>query len=252
MYADHPAFVKPENHNVKIWRYIDFTKFVDLLIKGELYFTRCDNFEDPFEGSWPEANFAIREMRPDLFEKGAPTQAVKSMAKMTYQQFRKYMVVNCWHLNEYESAAMWKLYLKSNEGIAIQSTYNKLISSFNNDNSYTIHVGLVQYIDYKSYFMPEGNLFYPFLHKRKSFEHEHELRALIMMPIPGEGGSLDFSKEPTFQGKFVPVNLDTLIETIFVCPSAPSWFFSLVKDVMGKFNIKKEIKQSQLNEAPFY
>ena len=34
--------------------------------------------------------------------------------------------VNCWHINEHESAAMWDLYLKSNEGIAIQSTYQKL------------------------------------------------------------------------------------------------------------------------------
>ena len=27
----------------------------------------------------------------------------------------KEVAVNCWHLNEHESAAMWKVYLKSNE-----------------------------------------------------------------------------------------------------------------------------------------
>jgi len=252
MYEDHQAFVKPANVNVKIWRYLDFTKFVDLLIKSELFFTRCDKLEDPFEGSYPQANFILRELRSDLFKDGAPTPVIKELARITYQQFRKYMVVNCWHINEFESAAMWNLYLKSNEGIAIQSTYNRLISSFNGDSSYTIHVGLVQYIDYKNYFMPEGNLFFPFLHKRISYEHEHELRALIMMPIPSKDGKLDFSSEPSFEGKNVPVNLDVLIDNIFVCPFAPSWFLDLVKNVLIKFNIGKEVKQSQLLESPFY
>ena len=41
----------------------------------------------------------------------------------------KYNAINCWHMNDHESAAMWKLYLKSNEGIAVQSTYETLRDS---------------------------------------------------------------------------------------------------------------------------
>ena len=62
------------------------------------------------------------------------------------KKWPKYVAVNCWHENEHESAAMWKLYIKSVEGIAIQSTYSKLKKSFINDE--IIFIGKVKYIDY--------------------------------------------------------------------------------------------------------
>ncbi len=89
------------------------------------------------------------------------------------------MAVNCWHMNEHESAAMWKLYLKSDEGIAVQSTYNKLLNSMHDSNDFMLLVGAVNYIDYNKEVIPFGNAFYPYIHKRKSFEHERELRAVI-------------------------------------------------------------------------
>jgi len=40
-----------------------------------------------------------------------------------HKKLRKSFVVNCWHTNNKgESDAMWRLYLKTNEGVAIQST----------------------------------------------------------------------------------------------------------------------------------
>lgn len=44
-------FQKPKDLNVPIWRYMDFTKFVDLLDTKTLFFTRADRFDDQFEGS---------------------------------------------------------------------------------------------------------------------------------------------------------------------------------------------------------
>ncbi|MEG1313701.1 MAG: hypothetical protein RSD40_05245, partial [Bacilli bacterium] len=38
------------DNNTKIWRYMDFTKFLDLIINRKLYFRRIDLFEDPYEG----------------------------------------------------------------------------------------------------------------------------------------------------------------------------------------------------------
>lgn len=60
MYKEHPVFEKPENENAKIWRYIDFTKFVSLLDKSALFFTRADRLGDPFEGSYSRANIKLR------------------------------------------------------------------------------------------------------------------------------------------------------------------------------------------------
>ena len=88
---------------------------------------------------------------------------------------------------------MWDLYIKGTEGVAIQSTFRSLTESFSLHADDSIFVGEVSYIDYENDWMPEGNLFYAFMHKRKSFEHERELRALLCRyPVQGED-ELDFS-----------------------------------------------------------
>lgn len=64
MFETHQSFISPENENVKIWRYIDFTKFVSLLDTKSLYFTCINKFEDPFEGSTPKLNVVARDILP--------------------------------------------------------------------------------------------------------------------------------------------------------------------------------------------
>ncbi|MGS0534385.1 hypothetical protein ACU80C_31965 (plasmid) [Bacillus mycoides] len=55
--------------------------------------------------------------------------------------------MNCWNLNEYEPAAMWNLYLKSSEGVAIQTTFDKIKKSLEACEEGII-VGKVDYIDH--------------------------------------------------------------------------------------------------------
>jgi hypothetical protein len=72
--ADHPIFITPPDPNVKIWRYMDFTKYVSMLVSGGLYFSRSDLLGDPFEASSSQANIALRpKVYEDLIEevKGA-------------------------------------------------------------------------------------------------------------------------------------------------------------------------------------
>jgi hypothetical protein len=51
MYSAEPLFNVPENENVTIWRYMDFTKLVSLIDKKALYFARADRFSDKFATS---------------------------------------------------------------------------------------------------------------------------------------------------------------------------------------------------------
>ncbi len=55
--TDHPVFVQPENSNMKIWRYVDFAKYVAMLQQKAIYFTRLDQFADPYEGSLSKAEY---------------------------------------------------------------------------------------------------------------------------------------------------------------------------------------------------
>ncbi len=251
MYEEHPTFIQPENEDIKVWRYMDFTKLVSLIDSRRLYFTRADKFEDPFEGSFPKINVAAREFVPD----DIPPEGREKFLEMMRSEgeinkhWPRYHAINCWNMNEHESAAMWKLNLKSDEGIAIQSTYAKLKRSLTDDAK--IFLGKVRYIDYDTESIDPGNVLSPFVHKRKSFEHEQEIRALLSKWPTGESG-IDFTQETIEHGLQVKVDIETLIERIYVAPSAPAWFTDLVKAVVIRYGYSFEVVHSKLNENPVF
>ncbi len=184
MFTDHPEFKKPDDPETKIWRYMDFRKFVDILDTKSLFFSRSDTFDDHFESSYPQ--LSVTERPQDFVEQGVPEETAQLVSDLS-KTFRRFVALNCWHMNSYESAAMWRLYLKSNEGMAIQSTYGQLVKSFHQSED-QIHVGVVSYIDYDSDRIPGLNVLRPFLYKRKSFAHENEIRTLIVRhPAFAEG-----------------------------------------------------------------
>jgi hypothetical protein len=114
--AIHKAFKAPSNPDIKIWRYMDFTKFVSILQQKGLFFPVVSELEDQFEGSFSKANKLLRP----LFRKHDPSSA--GHRSETIKSLRDWTVVSCWHMNEQESAAMWNLYARTNEAICIQST----------------------------------------------------------------------------------------------------------------------------------
>src|SRR4030066_2211573 len=119
----HKVFLPPSETAIPIWRYMDFTKFVSMLENQGLFFSRADKLDDPFEGSYSLGN---KNLRHEVYKE----YKISESAFKTLSQFRswvrKWTMVNCWHINTYESAAMWKLYTKSNEAIAVKSTYQQL------------------------------------------------------------------------------------------------------------------------------
>ena len=54
-------FTAPNDPNIHIWRYMDFTKFVSMLQKGGLIFSRADKLGDPFEGFYPKGTELAKE-----------------------------------------------------------------------------------------------------------------------------------------------------------------------------------------------
>lgn len=114
MYKEYPTFIQP-HEEVKVWRYMDFTKLVSLIDSQCLYFTRADRFDDRFEGALPKANVTARKIVFEQFPETVREAILKSGRSegITNKHWTRYNAINCWHMNDYESAAMWKLYLKS-------------------------------------------------------------------------------------------------------------------------------------------
>jgi hypothetical protein len=244
MYFEHDLFEKPDDENTRIWRYLDFTKFVYLLQNEALFFARADKFGDKFEGSFPKITIQSREEKFD--------QKYSDMISRYAKEFKKVILINCWHMNDFESEAMWKLYLRYNEGVAIQSTYKRLVDSMERDKINQVFIGKVKYIDYNSQFFQEGNIFLPYLFKRKSFEHERELRAITLYQDANVNSSEFLIKDFDINGIDITVDLNVLIEQVFVSPYAKKWFFNLVKSIMKKYEFSFEPSQSSLMDDPLY
>lgn len=257
---------KQENPKAKIWRYMDFTKFVSLLEKKKLFFAQQSELEDKYEGRVPEKrlNELISRARDlanrehlDQFAKDhfkAATECIERTYSLM-DDIRYSMYVCSWYQNDYESHAMWKLYLNSNEGIAIQSTYEKLFESFSGKEA--IVFGSVQYVDYDSSepINTDSLLRHSFI-KRPYFEYEKELRVaytplnqgIVNQPL---SGVIDFIKNnSTDMGLYIQADINKLIENIYVAPGAPAWFNDLAESIIEKYDYKLNVIKSSLDKSP--
>ncbi len=246
MYEEHPVFKSP-NDDAVLWRYMDFTKFVSLLETQSLYFARADRLGDPFEGSFSKANTALRPIlyEGEILEGAAAWENLASILK----GMRQFTLINCWHESDHESAAMWRLYSREHDGIAVKTNFKSLTRSFTCSDD--IHIGKVDYVDYDTTFIPERNGFSPYLHKRQSFEHEREVRA-ITRNLPGSGVSLDMPQETGATGSYCAVDLSLLIDEVIVAPYADSWFLELVQAVAARYGLTASVSRSGLSEPPIW
>lgn len=239
-YHTHKSCKTPKDKNNKVWRYLDFTKFISLLEERALFFSALSQFTDPMEGFL--TNPTVQKLRS--VDDKLPDEVIQRIGRTSDHNLnvlrngRKLMFVSSWHMNEHESAAMWDLYLKRNEGVAIQSTIGKMIDSFT-ETKKDICIGEIEYVDFEKDEFNSGNLFYLAMHKRKSFEHEKEVRAIFLDP--------DYSA-----GKLVPVDLDTLIDNIYIAPNSPLWIYELIQKILVRYGIKKVPIHSGLDQTPLY
>jgi hypothetical protein len=238
--TNHPAFLQPADPNAKVWRYMDFTKYLSLLESSALYFSRIDLLGDPFEGTTTAASnrafFDRLEWAPGSEQK--QKEWIEHNARLR-QQLRRRLFVNCWHMSTHESEAMWRLYSNTDESIAIQATYQRLVDAFDE----SVLVGAVRYIDFEETVLPMSNdALWPAVHKRKSFEHEREIRAIKL--------AMDEGSEPL--GHSVPVDLRNLVERVYVSPNSPHWYFPLVEKLTRRFGYEFPITKSRLSEQPVY
>jgi hypothetical protein len=241
-YFPHPDFTAPANGAARIWRYIDFSKYVSLVESGALYFSRADRVSDAWEGAFPSKN---------VLQRSAVTDVLSRLSAF-HRSLHLHTFLSCWHLNDGESAGMWQQYASRDAGVAIQSTFDRLISSFQGDENdmFEVYVGTIRYLDYDLEQFLDGNTFIPFLHKRRSFEYERELRAVIQPVFPG--GDPLAESEPFAEGLLVKVDLATLIENTFVAPTSSDSFADLVKSVADKYSIHAPVKHSDLARDPLF
>ena len=277
--------IDPPTPDQKIWRYMDFAQFVSLLHERALFFSSIHSLaqtHDPFEGSIPkylsEALNATSE--PELVS-AAVGKAVQHWIKNVD---RRKIFVNCWHMTESESDAMWKIYGKSSYSLCIQSTFRQLQEWLPKH----VVIGKVQYELKDSWREPIAKKPYLFMFKNEALKHEQELRAIIYDPTemsalaqfyqdPPIKSFLDRSLNPVtnpgnekvrrFLGTLISLaeeasgpkskavkspgkDLCHLINKIHVAPKSGDWFMKTVKRVCCQNPLSVEVCNSDLDDEP--
>src|SRR6202011_2831368 len=98
-------------------------KLLSILENRQLLFARADQFDDPYEGAWSSAGVTL--LRDPKWNGGMLPHAVETFIALA-ETMRRQTFLNCWCASEHESAAMWKLYLQSSEGVAIRTDHDAL------------------------------------------------------------------------------------------------------------------------------
>ena len=257
---------QPDDGQLKIWRYVDLPKFLTLIQNRSLYFCRLDKLGDPHEGSWTMGDRTRRLsfLKRSFEEMGVTKRDGKPLDLdrdnfLSNREVRKWFFVNCWHANDIENVAMWKLYGKGEGSVAVQTTYQKLTNSLpdsvpiqrikGNQAEYENHPTFVAQIDYKDYSNPSNTIggsglpgesfFLPFVHKRKEFEHEREVRAMVCAPFS------------THTGLEIEIDID-IIESIIVYPGSPNYVKEATSQLLQDYGVGDKIIKSELDSDPHY
>ncbi|MFV7235881.1 MULTISPECIES: hypothetical protein [Flavobacterium] len=227
MYLNNSNIKLPEDSNTIVWKYLDLSKFLDLLLSQKLFMSRSDKFEDQYEGTFSEPTFEeIKKLSIDNPE-----------FLNYYKTHREKVAISSWHINEYESFAMWQIFTQNSEGLAIQSTIGRLQNALQPETNFNQYIGEVNYIDYKKEYIPFDDMFFPFLFKRKSFQYEREVR--IISDVADNSIKIN-------DGLKINVDINELIEKIYIHPKSENWYKNLVIQLVKQLGFDFCIEKSDL------
>ena len=263
-YQDHEKCRQPANET-KIWRYMSFEQFVSLLAKRKLWFSRALALQDgdPYEGTLPEKNVGrtTADLASEMHWSDAGSAENSNQFIKTHRFIQKsalLYLVSCFNAAEHESNAMWHVYGKGANCIALTTSLGELKECFGPFVDYDVLIGQIEYIDYSKGFLDETNYLLPLLHKTPFYVYENEIRCLIMDDgdnslfgddEPSPWADFDGESSPPYSlGTYVSVDLSKLLKKIVIGPHADKWFIETVRDILNKYEIDIPVAESMLRK----
>lgn len=244
-----------------ILRYMDFEKF-KLFLRDGLRLARADVFvkDDPFEGEYTEQVYAISKL---VFteKKGKKIYGSETLKKEV-DRIRKHAFVSSWTMGESESVALWRLYGRNNDSVAIKTTVGLIKNEIEHalrarESESTIlakwmrkQLVKVDYIDHRKHdaageFLKinDGKILH---YKNIGYRHEEEIRILFDSSEQGRMGIV----EGIGEFSLIPIRPQEFIREILVSPFACDCFYDSVKYETRKYCPTELVGWSALKFAP--
>ncbi len=220
-------------------RYLDLPRFIGFLKTSSLYLCRSDLFPDKFEGSF---TVSVKEAINNAYR--------KNKIKYTYEKFKKELregvFINCWSLGIHDNMALWKLYGRTNDCVAITTTVAKLKAALDESRGLgQLSLKKVKYIrhwrDPIIEVKPYSNVF-----KYKTVGYAFENEARIILDRFDE----TFEETPKDEGVMLPINLRAFLRSVVMSPERSPWFKEVVEDIAVKYRLSCPIRDSSMSKQP--
>ena len=237
---------EPET-SATLWRYMSLAKFCSLLDREALFFPLVGDMEDKYEGFvYP----------PKPREHSDPLQQAERLVHQVLREIARTSLISCWTESDHESSLMWKAYAGA-EGIAVRTSFQNLRESIHSVVELPVTFGQVEYVHYPTKEVPRFG-WAPLLHKRMEYREEGEVRAILPGP-PWEDfiqqGEQKFSitLDPDVaeqRGRYIPVDLEILVQEIVLPPYVTPWFAQVVRSVVNGSPISSPVTPSSIESPP--
>ncbi|MFC3912848.1 DUF2971 domain-containing protein [Pseudaeromonas sharmana] len=238
-----------QNPNRTLTRYISLTKLLAFLEHG-LFIPKATLFDDELEGVLY------------YFGEKKPTNHI--ISRESIRSCMDWIYISCWHLDETESHAMWKIYGASSESVAIQTTEADFKYAY-----FSLKSNMHTYFDSVRYKNPtqdnikeldsifvlnnintptyENTATYAALlsfMKHSGFSFENEARLIAIDP-----NANSTSKNNSNGISISNIESQQMIKKILIHPYAPVWFEKLVIDILcNRYKLDIPVHRSVLVE----
>ena len=228
-----------------LWRYMSFAKFCSLMEQEALFFSLVGDMEDTYEGFiYP----------PIVDEREDRLQQAEQLGHGVLHNITRTSLISCWTESEHESSLMWESYAES-EGVAVHTTFQHLQESISSVTEVPVTFGQVKYVDYHHTEVPRFG-WAPLYHKRLEYRGEEEVRAVLPGP-PFKAQRVYLDSETWLdrdvaeqRGRYISVNLDTLVQGVVLSPNAAPWFAQVVKSVLNRSPVSARLSRSAIESPP--
>jgi hypothetical protein len=219
---------------------MSFARFLWLLQKKQLWLARADLLGDPWEITLAGDQLAHVISRHPIEPLGGQhviRETAMQRSERIIKLWRRQTFVNCWSASDHESHALWRIYCRSVEGIALQSTLTKLKTSVGNLPVYRV-----------TYQVPGSIKQTPSLSdlvakKRPMFAYEQEVRVVLFVESDDGAETL---------GQGVAWDPEKIVESVRVHPEADDSFMETVKATVEHYApaLRGRVARSAMNERP--
>lgn len=272
------------NLESRIQRYMDLSKFLHLLETSKMFLSKISSFDDKLEGGLTRLDSYILSGAMDFldFMVNRSLPGFRKMEQKEYEEYQKennrikneinakklstvfgefkrgecsdiykrqrdWLDVCCWHKNEQESMAMWKIYGAGTNAVCIETTVQSLIDSVRVIDGSKLYLSDVDYIDHEVDTFKCWHPLSPYLHKSKFYAFEQEIRLIKYQPLS------DIRSCRVDLGSYLNVDLNGLIKVVRVSPEAPEWFFNLINDIVKhRYKLNADVIYSRMKQDPIF